>query len=298
MSFPKPFVKNPYKKRISSGVFECFNSINNSVTQLSNKHHKPNEDGDILGKQRTEGFNKYFVLNKNIKLPFEKKNEEKNNYNLTTKELYQMNKNLVTEKLCDKNIKMCTKHVSNGFVSKLPKNDSHFPNQSYTLKLNNTRKSYNLIPSCKGNFKVKICPVNNKLTLEKSNKSKAIVATVTATLDIELLSEAIVATVTEWNDLYPSLLKHYSMRKVVHISRHTITQLIKHFYQEKRNNVILDSNSIIEIYSFLFPETNYISDAKELFNHIKSNDKYNKTLYNVLSNKDNMNVEYFYVRVD
>ena len=59
------------------------------------------------------------------------------------------------------------------------------------------------------------------------------------------------------------------MRKVVHISRHTITQLIKRFYQEKSNNVILDSNSIIRIYFFLFFETNYISVAKELFNHIK-----------------------------
>ena len=128
--------------------------------------------------------------------------------------------------------------------------------------------------------------MNNKLTLEKSNKSKAIVATVTATLDIALSSEAIVDTVTEWNDSYPSLLTHYPVRRVVHISRHTITQLIKHFYQEKRNNVILYSNLIKEIYSFLFPETSYVSDAKEFFDRIKSNDKYNKPLYNVLSNKD------------
>ena len=85
MSLPKPFVKNAYKKRIYSGVFGYSNSINNSVTHLSNKHHKPNEDGDILCKQRTEGINKYFVLNKNIKLSFEKKNEEIKNYNLTTK---------------------------------------------------------------------------------------------------------------------------------------------------------------------------------------------------------------------
>ena len=209
-----------------------------------------------------------------------------------------MNKNLAPEKICNKNIKMCSKHVYDDFNINIPLSKSF---SSTLLKLNNTNKSCNRIPpfpSRNGNFKVNICPMNNKLTLEKSNKSKAIVATVTATLDIALSSEAIVATVTEWNVLYPSLLKHYPVRKVVHISRYTITQLIKHFYQEKRNNVILDPNSIIEIYSFLFPETNYISDAKELFNHIKSNDKYNKTLYNVLSNKDDMNVEYFYVRVD
>ena len=62
--------------------------------------------------------------------------------------------------------------------------------------------------------------------------------------------------------------------------------MIKYFYQEKRNNVILDSESIIRIYSYLFPQTNYIFDGKELFNHIKSNDKYNRPLYNVLSNQD------------
>ena len=30
----------------------------------------------MLGKQRTGGINKYCLLNKNIKLPLEKKNEE------------------------------------------------------------------------------------------------------------------------------------------------------------------------------------------------------------------------------
>ena len=72
------------------------------------------------------------------------------------------------------------------------------------------------------------------------------------------------------------------MRKFILISRHTITQLIKYFYQEKRNNVILDSESIIRIYSYLFPQTNYIFDDKALFNHVKSNDNYNRPLYNVL----------------
>jgi len=316
-SFPKPFVKNPYKKRIYSGVIKCSNSINNSVNQLSkkhhkpnkdgdmlckqrtegcvnqlsNKHHKPNKDGDMLCKQRTEGINNFFVLNKKIKLPFENKNEEIKNYELTTKELYQMNKNLAPEKLCNKNIIMCTKHVSDEFDMKIPLSKSF---SSTLLKINNTINPNNTFKSCnsippfpsrKCNFKVNICPMNNKLTLEKSNKSKAIVTTVTATLDIALSSEAIVDTVTEWNVLYPSLLKHYPVRKDVHISRHTITQLIKHFYQEKKNNVILNSKLIEKIYSFLFPETNYVSDAKEFFDRIKSNDKYNKPLYNVLSNK-------------
>ena len=58
----------------------------------------------MSGKQRTGGINKYCVLNKHIKLPFEKKDEKINNYNLTTKELYERNKNLATEKLCDKKL--------------------------------------------------------------------------------------------------------------------------------------------------------------------------------------------------
>ena len=81
------------------------------------------------------------------------------------------------------------------------------------------------------------------------------------------------------------MLKQYPMRKFVHISRHTITHSIKYFYQEKRNNVILDSDSIIHIYSYLFSQTNYIFDAKEFFNHIKLNCNYNRPLYNVLSNQ-------------
>lgn len=66
-------------------MFESSNIFNNSVTQLSNKQYNPNEDGDMSGKQRTGGINKYCVLNKHIKLPFEKKDEKINNYNLTTK---------------------------------------------------------------------------------------------------------------------------------------------------------------------------------------------------------------------
>ena len=76
------------------------------------------------------------------------------------------------------------------------------------------------------------------------------------------------------------------MIKFVHISRQKITQLIKYVYQEKRNNVILDSDSIIRIYSYLFPQTNYIFVPKELFDHINSNVNYKRPLYNVLSNQD------------
>ena len=43
----------------------------------------------------------------------------------------------------------------------------------------------------------------------------------------------IVAPIKDWYELYPSLLKKYPMRKYVRISRHTITQLITHSYQEK-----------------------------------------------------------------
>ena len=68
--------RSPYKKYIYSSVFKISNSINNSVTQFSNKYYKPNEECDMLGKQRTGGINKYYLLNKNIKLPLEKKNEE------------------------------------------------------------------------------------------------------------------------------------------------------------------------------------------------------------------------------
>ena len=48
----------------------------------------------------------------------------------------------------------------------------------------------------------------------------------------------------------------------------------------------MDSDSIIRIYSYSFPQINYIFDAKELFNHIKSNYNYNIPLYNVPSNQD------------
>ena len=51
-----------------------------------------------------------------------------------------------------------------------PKNDPHITNQSYNLKLNNSRKLYNLLLSCKGTIKVRRCPENSKMTLEKSNK--------------------------------------------------------------------------------------------------------------------------------
>ena len=54
------------------------------------------------------------------------------------------------------------------------------------------------------------------------------------TLDIDLSSEDIVSTVTEWNELHPSLLKQYPMRKIIHISRHTITQLLKKIIKKKK----------------------------------------------------------------
>ena len=49
------------------------------IIQLLNfliKYKKSNDDGDMLSKQRTGSINKYCVLNKNIKSPFEKKNEK------------------------------------------------------------------------------------------------------------------------------------------------------------------------------------------------------------------------------
>ena len=76
------------------------------------------------------------------------------------------------------------------------------------------------------------------------------------------------------------------MRKYVRISRHTITQLITDSYQEKINLLILNFDSIIRIYSYLFHKDNYIVDAKEFVNRIKSNHKYNGPLYNVFSNQD------------
>ena len=66
--------------------------------------------------------------------------------------MYERSYNLATEELFDRIINIYTKNVSNGSVSKLPKNDFHVTFQSYTLKLNNSRKSHNLIPSYKGNF--------------------------------------------------------------------------------------------------------------------------------------------------
>ena len=87
-----------------------------------------------------------------------------------TKELYERNKNLVTEKLCGKKINIYTKNITNGSVSKLPKNDSHIINQTYTLNLKNSCKSCNLIPSYNGNFKVRRCPVNNETTPKKVSK--------------------------------------------------------------------------------------------------------------------------------
>ena len=50
----------------------------------------------------------------------------------------------------------------------------------------------------------------------------------------------------------------------------------------------MDYNSIIHIYlySYLFPQSNYTFDAKELFNHIKSNGNYNRPLYKVFANQD------------
>ena len=38
-----------------------------------------------------------------------------------TKELYERNKNLVTEKLCGKKINIYTKNITNGSVTKLPR---------------------------------------------------------------------------------------------------------------------------------------------------------------------------------
>ena len=37
---------------------------------------------------------------------------------------------------------------------------------------------------------------------------------------------------------------------------------------------------------FIFPQRNYIFDAKELFNQIKLNDNYNRPLYSVFMNQD------------
>ena len=54
------------------------------------------------------------------------------------------------------------------------------------------------------------------MTLEKSNKNlKSLKIKIKKlTLDIYLSSEAIVSTITEWNELYPSLLKNYPMKKI------------------------------------------------------------------------------------
>ena len=67
---------------------------------------------------------------------------------------------------------MCTKHVSDDFNINIPLSKSF---SSTVLKLKNTHKSCNRIPpfpSRKGNFKVNICPMNNKLTLEKVTNLK------------------------------------------------------------------------------------------------------------------------------
>ena len=97
-----------------------------------------------------------------------------------------------------------------------PENDSHIINQKYTLNLKNSCKSCNLIPSYNGNFKVRRCPVNNQMTLEKSIKilKSLNIKLKKPTSDIDLSSEVIVASVTEWNELYPSLLKNYPMRTI------------------------------------------------------------------------------------
>ena len=69
--------------------------------------------------------------------------------------MYERSYNLATEELFDRIINIYTKNVSNGSVSKLTKNDFHVTYQSCTLKLNNSRKSYHLVPSYKSNFKVR-----------------------------------------------------------------------------------------------------------------------------------------------
>ena len=66
----------------------------------------------------------------------------------------------------------------------------------------------------------------------------------------------IVAPIKDWYELYPSLLKQYPMRKYVRISSHTIKQLITHSCQEKINFLVLNSDSIIRMYSYLFPKNN------------------------------------------
>ena len=145
-----------------------------------------------------------------------------------------------------------------------------------------------MVSSVKGNFKLKRNSDNNKMIIVKANKilTSLNIKLKNKALEIELSSIAITATVTEWYDLYPSVFKQYPMSEYVYTSRHTITQLIRHSYQEKINLLVLATDLIINIYSYLFPQNNYTVKVKEFVNGIKLNDKYNRALHDVFLNQD------------
>lgn len=171
-------------------VFESSSRLNYSVTQLSNKMYKANFDWDMLNKERTGSINNNYVRNKNIKLLFDKKNEEIKINNLTTKEFFEKD-----NELCNKHIN----NVFNGSIANLPNNDSHITHQSCTIKLNKSRNIYNLVQSSKCDLKVRWCSVNDKIKLEKvSTYWHHLISNLNNNLlDIDLSSDAIkLSTIT------------------------------------------------------------------------------------------------------
>ena len=106
-------------------------------------------------KERIETMNNNYVRNKITKLSFEKRNEEIKNI-ITTKQfiLRERNKNV--------------NNVPSDSVVKIPNNDRRITDKTYSIIKNRSKGLFNVIPSAKGNFKLKRCPEHFKMTLVKT----------------------------------------------------------------------------------------------------------------------------------
>ena len=102
-------------------------------------------------KQKNATKNNIFFSNKNITLPFEKRNEELKNINFTTKYLFLIGKNNILNK------------VPNDYLANIPNNEYHISDKTYTLVENRRKQLLHVVPSVKGNFKLQKNSVNNRI---------------------------------------------------------------------------------------------------------------------------------------